>query len=111
VNAVDINANSLRWQPALSYPSGAEQKVLNQGGSVAPRSILLRIPPGWKMERHSHRFTELHYVIEGGYESGDKIHPAGTFRMIPKEVEHGPFATGKGAIILVIWCKTVDLDE
>lgn len=104
MNAVSINANEMNWQPALQYPGSAEEKVLSAGGSMVPRTILLRIPPGWSMDRHSHRYSELHYVLEGEYESDGDVHVAGTFRMIPKEVEHGPFRTRQGATVLVIWC-------
>ncbi len=106
MNAVSVNVNDIDWQPTTSYPGDAQEKVLSTGGSVAPRTILLKLPPGWSMDRHSHAQTELHYVLEGEYEIGDKTFPAGTFRMIPKEVEHGPFTTRSGAVILVVWCRT-----
>jgi anti-sigma factor ChrR (cupin superfamily) len=105
MNAVTINVNNLRWHPAEMYPAGAEEKVLSAGSTNEPRTILLRIPPGWGMDAHSHVFTELHYVLEGEYESQGETYPSGTFRVIPKEVEHGPFATKTGAIILVTWCE------
>ncbi|MEW5993617.1 MAG: cupin domain-containing protein [Candidatus Zixiibacteriota bacterium] len=105
MNAVTINANDLNWQPAEAYPAGAEEKVLSVGGTMAPRTILLRIPPGWSMEAHSHVFTELHYVLEGEYESQGETYPSGSYRVIPKEVEHGPFTTDTGAVILVTWCE------
>ena len=105
MNAVSVNANDLKWRAAENYPVGAEEKVLSVGGGIAPRTILLRLPPGWIMESHSHRFTELHYVLEGEYESQGERYPTGTFRVIPKEVEHGPFSTEKGAVIMVVWCS------
>lgn len=105
MNAVTVNANDLNWQPAETYPAGAEQKVLSVGGVMAPRTILLKLPPGWDMKAHSHVFTELHYVLEGEYESLGETYRQGIFRVIPKEVEHGPFTTQEGAIILVTWCE------
>jgi anti-sigma factor ChrR (cupin superfamily) len=104
MNAVSINVSDVEWQPALEYPGEAEAKLLSAGGDMTPRTILLRIPPGWRMDRHSHRYTELHYVLAGEYESDGDTFSTGTFRMIPKEVEHGPFVTKQGATILVIWC-------
>jgi anti-sigma factor ChrR (cupin superfamily) len=104
MNPVCIKSNDMVWQPAEGYGAGAEEKVLNVGGSVAPRTILLKIPPGWSMEAHSHLNTELHYIIEGEYESQGEIHPTGTFCIIPKEVKHGAFSTKTGATILVTWC-------
>ena len=104
MNSIDIEANDIEWKDAIGYPPGAQEKVLNSGSEMSPRSILLKLPPGWSMDSHSHSHTELHYVMEGNYESGNKIHASGTFRIIPKEVEHGPFTTKTGAIILIIWC-------
>ena len=108
MNAISINTNDLEWSAAGVYPTGAEEKVLSVGGGMAPRTILLKLPPGWKMDGHSHRFTELHYVLEGEYESQEEKYPSGTFRVIPKEVEHGPFSTKTGAVIMVTWCSLVE---
>ncbi len=110
MNAVDVNVNDLEWQDASEYPLGAKEKVLSVGGDMAPRTVLLKIPAGWKMDSHSHRYTELHYVLEGEYESQGKVFPAGTYRVIPKEVQHGPFSSEKGATILITWC-TLDEEE
>ena len=57
------------------------------------------------MDTHSHVYTELHYVLQGEYESQDEKYASGTYRVIPKEVKHGPFTTKTGAIILVTWCE------
>ena len=108
MNAVSINTNDLKWQPAKGYSTGAEEKLLSVGGSIAPRTILLKIPAGWSMDEHSHIYTELHYILEGEYESKDETYTSGTFRVIPKEVEHGPFTTKRGAIILITWCTLQD---
>ncbi len=104
MNPLCIKANDLRWQPAEGYGMGAEEKVLNEGNDVAPRAILLKIPPGWRMEAHSHLKAELHYLIEGQYESQGKEFPVGTFCVIPKEVRHGAYSTKSGAVIFVTWC-------
>ncbi|MBD3170663.1 MAG: cupin domain-containing protein [candidate division Zixibacteria bacterium] len=105
MNAVDVNTNDIGWSNALDYPAGAEAKVMTMGGGMAPRSILLKIPPGWEMQSHSHAFTELHYVLEGSYECHHKVYTEGAFRIIPKEVKHGPFSTKTGATILIIYCS------
>jgi anti-sigma factor ChrR (cupin superfamily) len=104
MDPISVNTNKMNWQRAREYPGEAEEKILSAGGDMAPRSILLRIPAGWSMDAHSHRFTEVHYVLEGEYESEGDTFPAGTFRVIPKEVEHGPFVSRQGAIILITWC-------
>jgi anti-sigma factor ChrR (cupin superfamily) len=108
MNAVTVNVNDLKWSGAAEYPTGTEEKVLSVGGTVAPRTTMLKLPPGWSMESHSHRFTELHDVLKGQLESQGQTYPAGTFRVIPKEVEHGPFGSETGAIVLVIWCSLAE---
>ena len=110
MNPISLNINDLKWQPASGYAPGVEEKVLSVGGTIAPRVIMLKIPPAWKMEGHSHRFTELHYVLEGQIESQGKKYPAGTFRVIPKATEHGPFSSETGALVLVIWCSLAEGD-
>ncbi len=108
MKAVSVNINELKWNEAVEYPTGTEEKVLSVGGSIAPRTIMLKLPPGWKMDGHSHRYTELHYVLEGQIESQGQKYPAGTFRVIPKAVEHGPFGSETGAIVLVVWCSLIE---
>lgn len=111
MNATSVNANDLKWSGAAKYPTGTEEKVLCIGGSVAPRATMLKLPPGWGMDSHSHRFTELHYVLEGQVESQGHKYPVGTFRVIPKGVDHGPFSSETGAIVLVIWCPLLDKND
>jgi anti-sigma factor ChrR (cupin superfamily) len=105
MNPICIKTDDAKWQPAKGYGMGAEEKVLNEGDSVAPRTILLKIPPGWSMESHSHLNTELHYILEGEYESQGEKFPAGTFCVIPKEIRHGSYSTKNGATILITWCN------
>jgi len=100
-----INTNEIDWQVAKGYPAGAMKKVLHEGSDIAPRTILLKIEPGWKMEEHSHVYTELHYVLEGELRSGETHYSEGSFRVIPKHTNHGPFVTSKGAVILVTWIR------
>jgi len=104
MNSISINVGKLEWRDALGYPPGASEKVLSIGSDMAPRTILLKIPPGWSMDSHSHSHTELHYVLEGEYECQGETYSSGAFRIIPKEVAHGPFATKTGATILIVWC-------
>ncbi len=97
-----VGANDIDWQPAEAYPAGAMQKVFHDGSDSMPLSFLLKIQPGWMMEEHSHIHAEIHYVLEGDYESHNQTYPAGSFRMIPAHTSHGPFTTLGGAVVLVI---------
>lgn len=104
MDIVSVNVNEISWQPAPEYHGDVQKKILCSGDDLEPRTILLKIPPGWSMDAHSHRLAELHYVLEGGYSSEGRFFGVGSFRMIPKEVDHGPFSTQDGAVVLVIWC-------
>lgn len=100
-----IDTNEMEWRVAEGYPEGATEKVLHGGSNSTPHAILLKIDPGWTMEEHAHIHTEMHYVIQGKYESQGKEYPAGSFRLIPKHMDHGPFTASEGAVVLVIWLE------
>ena len=108
MKAVSVHVNDLEWSGVGEYPEGTEGKVLSMGGTIAPRTILLKLAPGWEMESHSHRFTELHYVLEGQVESQGQKYPAGSFGVLANGCEHGPFSSETGAIVLVIWCSLAE---
>ena len=55
------------------------------------------------MDAHAHMTTEQHFVLDGHYESEEKEYGPGSYRLIPKEINHGPFTSESGAIILVVW--------
>lgn len=103
MDEVSIKVDEIDWQPAEGYPPGTMQKPLYDGSVSGPRAILLKMDPGWTMETHAHVHTELHYVLEGRYESQGETFSAGSFRLIPKRTNHGPFTTPDGAVVLVIW--------
>jgi anti-sigma factor ChrR (cupin superfamily) len=102
---ISVNANDVAWQDAQGYPPGTLEKILHDGKNGTHKTSLLRVGAGWEMNAHAHVFTEMHYVLEGEYESQGNIYPAGTFRLIPKETNHGPFKTRIGATILVMWAE------
>ncbi len=97
-----VKANDLEWQDAgETYMRGTLIKVLRD--DVGGRTILLKIPAGFRQESHSHLRTEQHYVIRGAYEMGDILCPEGTYQLIHKDSTHGPITSATGAEILVIW--------
>ena len=95
-------AKDIDREPAEGYPTGTMRKVLHDGSDSAPQAVLLKIEPGWMMDEHSHVHTEIHYVLEGEYESQNRVYPEGTFRVVPAHTDHGPFTTISGGVILVI---------
>jgi anti-sigma factor ChrR (cupin superfamily) len=96
-----FNCNDLDWQPAQNYPMCTFRKVLRDYEDK--KTILLRLPPGFIMDKHSHTVVEQHYVLEGSYEIEGKIFEQGSYQLIPPGFSHGPFYSKNGAIILIIW--------
>ena len=96
-------AFEIEWDAASGYPAGTQWKVLRRGSQGEPRTILLKLAPGFEMAPHSHIYAEHHYVLSGEYESqGERFLP-GTYRVIAKHMNHGPFRSATGAELLVLW--------
>ncbi len=89
------------WEDAKGYPSGTQWKVLRD--EDGRKTILLKLPPGFKMGSHSHITTEQHFVLKGEYSSDGEIYPEGSYQIFASGDEHGPFVSETGALILVIW--------
>ena len=72
-----LNCNSMEWQDASNiYVPGTKMKMLrdDEGG----RTLILKIPPNFKMEEHAHVKTEQHFVLKGQYEiEGKAKHEVG----------------------------------
>jgi anti-sigma factor ChrR (cupin superfamily) len=98
---LSINYEDMAWSEATGYPTGAKIKLLRKDGSA--RTFLLKLPPGFDMEAHSHIATEQHFVLKGQYTSNDKKFGVGYYRLIPSKSDHGPFTTENGAVVLVVW--------
>jgi len=89
------------WEKAENYPEGCLKKTLRD--EYGARTILLKVPKGFKMETHSHISTEQHLVLEGSYISEGVTYPAGSYQIIDAHENHGPFESAEGATILMIW--------
>lgn len=97
-----INCNSLEWQEAESgFPEGTKVKVLrdDEGG----RTVILRLPKGFKMEGHTHIKNEQHFILKGQYEMNGEVFSQGTYQLIHRDMTHGPYTSKTGAEVLVIW--------
>ncbi len=98
---ITLDTNRMAWIEASSYPEGTMMKVLRHEGDV--RSVLLKLPPGFRMGAHSHTCCEQHLVLDGEYEMVDQECGVGTYRCIPPHADHGPFSSRDGAVVLVVW--------
>ena len=98
---VTANCNEMDWEPAENYPSGTLKKTLRDfEGNI---TLLIKMPPGFKLDAHCHTKVEQHYVLEGQYEVEGQVYGPGTYQMLPPHFTHGPFISKNGAIVLVIW--------
>jgi anti-sigma factor ChrR (cupin superfamily) len=95
--------DDLNWEKATNYPEGTLKKTLRDEESG--KTILLKVPKGFKMASHSHIMTEQHFVLDGMYTSDNVICPKGSYQLIRAHGDHGPFESKEGALILVIWDK------
>ena len=98
---VIINYEKMEWTEAEGYPSGTQEKVLLN--TPQAKTLILKLPPGFDMEPHSHLWNEQHLVLDGSYISEDKAYDKGAYRFIPTHTNHGPFYSKDGALVLVIW--------
>jgi anti-sigma factor ChrR (cupin superfamily) len=89
------------WEKARDYPEGTLLKILrdNEYG----KTILLKLPEGFKMPNHSHVVAEQHLVLRGSYITSGKTFAEGSFQIYDPHEEHGPFESENGALVLVIW--------
>ena len=101
MSEITLDTNQMDWTEATSYPEGTKIKVLRDEGEA--RSTLLRLPPGFHLDSHSHTCCEQHFVLEGKYESGGKEYGPGAYQCIPPHTDHGPFSSREGAVVLVVW--------
>jgi hypothetical protein len=89
------------WEKAADYPEGTFMKILRDDNNG--KTIVLKVPKNFKMEPHSHVYTEQHFVLKGSYMSEGRVFPEGSFQIYSPKEGHGPFESKDGALILVIW--------
>jgi len=89
------------WENAENYPEGTLKKKLRD--EEGAKTILLKLPAGFKMEPHSHITTEQNLVLKGAYTYKDRTYSEGSYQIFHAHEDHGPFYSKEGALILVIW--------
>lgn len=101
MSAITLRTDQVEWTAAGAYPEGTTVKVLRDEGNA--RTVLLKLPPGFRMDAHDHTCDEQHFVLEGAYERDGEEYSAPTYAYIPARSKHGPFTSREGAVVLVIW--------
>jgi anti-sigma factor ChrR (cupin superfamily) len=95
--------DELGWEEAPGYQVGTRIKTLRDEDGF--KTVLLKLPRGFRIDSHTHIHNEQHIVLTGEYESEGVIYDSGAYRFIPAHKDHGPFTSKSGAIVLVIWDK------
>ncbi len=99
-----VNCNDLEWQDAGDpYYRGTQVKILREDDEG--RTVILKLPPGFRMEGHTHIHNEQHFILKGEYEMNGQTFTEGTYQLIHTDMTHGPFTSKNGAEVLIIWHK------
>ncbi len=108
IKMLEIKMNEMRdlfddrnWQDVEGYAEGTKEKVLRDDEFA--KTILLKLPKGFHVDRHSHATCEQFLVLKGEYISKDKKYPAGSYEMFKAHEKHGPFESKDDTLILFIW--------
>ena len=63
---------------------------------------LVRLAPGARIARHTHRGTELTLILEGGYEDEYGRYQAGELIITDETITHQPVATPEGCLSITV---------
>ncbi|MGQ1788444.1 MULTISPECIES: cupin domain-containing protein [unclassified Saccharicrinis] len=88
------------WQEIEGYAEGTKAKMLRDDGYA--KTMLLKLPKGFRADRHTHSTVEQFIVLKGEYASDDAAYPEGSYVMFDANEEHGPFEAKEETLILVI---------
>jgi hypothetical protein len=107
--AIDLDSG---WATPEGYPAGIEQKilsgVLDEAACTGIRTRLLRFKPGaYSTTPFLHNYWEEVYLLSGdllvgtdGNASGWTAFVPNTYACRPPGVEHGPFKSEQGCLLL-----------
>ena len=89
------------WEDAETYTAGTLQKTLRDEDGA--KTVILKLPAGFRMEPHSHITTEQDFILEGSYVNDGVTYSRGFYQIYYPHEDHGPFYSEEGATVLVIW--------
>ena len=93
--------DQLNWEEANNYPKGTFKKTLRDEDGA--KTILLKMPAGFRMELHSHITTEQNFLLKGAFTYDGRTYHEGSYQLFNAHEDHGPFYSKEGALVLVIW--------
>ena len=89
-------------EPSALFPGDATVATLRGDAGSGATTLLVRLPPGGRIEAHKLPESVQHLVLEGRYESEDTVYRTGTYRLIPKG-EVPAITSDAGAVVLVMY--------
>ena len=98
-----VNTPEVNWQELTEFPGKGQVKILREQSPTSGKTLLIHIHPGGQITPHAHEAAVQHYIIEGEYETDNKIYGAGTYRLLPGHENVQPISTQSGATILMIY--------
>lgn len=103
-----VQPDHLYWRPlALAGVPAAEFKQLSFDDKTGARTLLVKLPPGWKQAPGYHSADLEMFVVEGGISIGDKPTGRYSYAYYPAGYAHS-FSTEKGATVLEFWSGAPD---
>lgn len=96
---MDTDLDATPWRPVLP---GVAQHVLSPRGSSAGVLRLLRIAPGTRLSRHTHRGEELTLILRGAYRDETGSYGPGDLADLDDTTLHAPVATGDEPCVCLI---------
>lgn len=92
----------LEGERSALFPGDAEVATLRADPDGGASTLLVRLPPGGRIEAHRHPAPVQHYVLSGQYESDGRSFKVGTHRLVPNG-HLAPITSSEGAVILMIY--------
>lgn len=103
-----VQPDHLYWRPlSLSGVPAAEFKQLSFDDKTGARTLLVKLPPGWKQAPGYHSADLEMFVVDGGIRIGDKPMGRYSYAYYPAGYAHS-FSTEKGATVLEFWSGAPD---
>ena len=86
-----VSESKIDYHASGSLPPGAEYHLMYEDKATHGISTLVRMPRGYFLPAHRHRFDELIYVLKGklvlGFNGRENTMSAGDYAVIPAETD------------------------
>ncbi|MEX2496937.1 MAG: DUF4437 domain-containing protein [Woeseia sp.] len=106
-----VQPDRLYWRPlTLSGVQTVDFKQLSFDDKTGARTILVKLPPGWKQAPGFHSADLEMIVVEGGISIGDKPMGRYSYAYYPAGYAHS-YSTENGATVLQWWSGAPDYVE